>query len=498
MTLCHGRVAKRQNKMRLREHGIPGVVALGSGVVGGGTLLAAGGSYGVALAGTICLAVAGFAGLHALRWRASHNALVTAHRHLGEEIDNLRERQALYDAKIAEIERRTIESPALVWRAATADIEVMGSLINDLAKTVAEHNKRLNGQIPAAAQPAVSQPPAPAVTPETAGWFEDEAELGFTADGPCAADIPALLSAESIAAPLASAALVLELRTTLASALSSDRLELCLQPIVTLPQRKPRGYNASLRLKGENGDVQTDTDLRRIAVATGLQPELDKVLVERAIQVLRVLRARNKETVVCCAVAGHSLHNADFMARLESLVRSDEKLAQAVVLEISHADYRTLDPVISETCASLQRIGVSLGLSGLPDLRLDVGALLERRILQVRVSAAMLQQAAEQGGRIADIHPADLAELLQRKGIDLLVNDVNAEQTVLDLLDQGVPMAQGSVFGAARPVRPEILAPKAVANAPQARRAAGGEPDGSTTRNAKLPRQSFRSLLRRA
>jgi cyclic-di-GMP phosphodiesterase, flagellum assembly factor TipF len=292
--------------------------------------------------------------------------------------------------------------------------------------------------------------------------------------------------------------LVLELRTTLASALASDRLELCLQPIVTLPQRKPRGYDASLRLKGENGDLQTNADLRRIAVATGLEPELDKVLVERAIQVLRVLRARNKETTVCCAIAGLSLRNADFMTRLENLVRSDEKLARAVVLEVSHADFHELEPVIAETVASLQRLGVTIGLSELPDLRMDVAELLQRRILQVRVAAQMLQHATQQSERITDIHPADLAELLQRKGIELLVCDVADEQTVLDLLDQAVPMAQGPVFGAARPVRPEILAPKAVSNPQQTRKAEGREPDGSTTRNAKLPRQSFRSLLRRA
>ncbi len=496
--------------MGLKEHAIPGVAALGAGIVGSGGMLVAGGSYGMAIAGAGCLAAVAFAGLHTLRFRASHLALVTAHRHLGEEIDSLNERQAQYDIKISEIERRTIESPALVWRAATADIEVMGSLISDIAKTLAEHDKRLAWHGAGEQKPAISHKPDLAVVADNPEWFEDEAELGFTADGPFTAETSAFLTTgteKALTAPsaltaspalMASAALVLELRTTLASALSSERLELCLQPIVTLPQRKPRGYDASLRLKGGNGDLQTDADLRRIAVATGLELELDKVLIERSVQVLRVLRARNKETVMCCAIAGSSLRSADFMTRLENLVRSDEKLARAVVLEISDADFRTLEPVIDETLASLQRLGVSTGLTRLPDLRIDVAELLQRRIVQVRVEAQLLHSASEQGVRIADIHPADLAELLQRKGIDLLVCNVTSEQTVVDLLDQGVPMAQGTVFGAARPVRPEILTPKAVSATPKPRKAETREPDGSTTRNANLPRQSFRSLLRRA
>ncbi|MGL4637404.1 MAG: EAL domain-containing protein [Beijerinckiaceae bacterium] len=493
--------------MGLKTYGIPGAAALAGGATGVLTLFAMNAGLAAAVTGGVSGAALSVGALYFARMNARQSKLQKAYTELTGELDDLKERQAQYDAKIAEIERRTIESPALVWRAATADIEVLGSLVSDLAKTVSEHEKQLGGsggQTPAVStivKPASVPIPAPSpvVSPEPE-WFEDDAELGFTADLPMEASSLALGLNDDAAQHMASPALVSELRTTLATALASERLELCLQPIVTLPQRKPRGYDASLRLKGEGGDLQTDAELRRIAAATGLEAELDKLLVERAVQVLRVLRARNKETMVCCAVAGSSLRSADFLTRLENLVRSDEKLARAVVLEISDADFRALEPVLADTTASLARLGVSLGLARLPDLRINVAGLVERRISQVRVGAQLLRNAAEAGGQLSDIHPADLAELLQRKGIDLLVSDVISEQGVLDLLDQAVPLAQGPIFGAARPVRPEVLAPKAVGatQSAQPRQADAKDPDGSTTRNARLPRQSFRSLLRRA
>jgi cyclic-di-GMP phosphodiesterase, flagellum assembly factor TipF len=391
---------------------------------------------------------------------------------------------------MAELERLSIESPALVWRAATADIEVLGRLVSDLARSVAEHEKRLAAVSPEEIGPAHDKVVAPA--PE---WFEDEAELGFTAEPPMAPD--------SFDAP--SSAVMAELKSTLASALASDRLELCLQPVVALPQRKTRGYEATLRLKGESGDLQTDADLRRIAAATGLEHELDRVLVDRAVHVLRILRARNREVSLVCGVAGSSLASAGFTDMLERLTRLDSGLSGALVLEIGDGEMRALTDEARAAIAMLSAKGIGFGLCRVPHLRLDMADMAARGIRQVRVSARMLIEATQDEAAGSDIHPADLAEYLQRRGIELLVCDVATEQNVLDLLDHAPPLAIGPLFGAARAVRPEVLEPKAVAaqetRAEARQRAVEAQANNPPAAGQGVPRtqrQTFRSLLRRA
>ncbi len=468
----------------IKSPGLTGAAALAGGVTGAAVLAASGAPAIAAGLGGLSLAGCAIAIIRLMASRADRIRLEQAVDTLQADITALTEQQARSDARMAELERLSIESPALVWRAATADIEVLGKLVSDLARNVAEHEKRL----PAALPDQIGSAPAPE-------WFEDEAELGFTAEPP--------MTLASFEVP--SSAVMAELQSTLASALASDRLELCLQPIVALPQRKTRGYEATLRLKGESGDLQSDADLRRIAAATGLEPELDRVLVDRAVHVLRILRARNREVSLVCGIAGSSLASTGFTGMLERLTRLDGGLSGALILEISDTEMRALTDDARTAITMLSAKGIGFGLCRLPHLRLDMAEIAARGIRQIRVSARTLIEATQDDAAGSDIHPADLAEYLQRRGIDLLVCDVATEQNILDLLDHAPPLAIGALFGTARAVRPEVLEPKAVAaqetRAEARQKAAEAQANNPAAPGPVAPRgqrQTFRSLLRRA
>jgi cyclic-di-GMP phosphodiesterase, flagellum assembly factor TipF len=472
----------------IRTLGAAGSAALVGGATGATLAATAGASIlGATLAG---LAAAGCA-IAAIRLygaQVRHASLERNFVQLQDEIALLREQQAQTQAKMAEVERRTIESPALVWRAAAADIEVLGSLVSDLARSVAEHDVRLAG---GPSQSGTEIPKESAPVPPAAEWYEDEAELGFTADA------PTVFSTVNAPSP----AVISELKSTLASVLSSDRLEICLQPMVALPQRKTLGYEATLRLKGEQGDLQTEADLRRIAAATQLEQEFDRILVDRAVHILRILRARERDVLLLCAISGAALADATFVEMLERLIRQDSALGNALVLELSDADLRALSDTTRASMTMLAGKGIRFALSRLPQLRLDMAEMAARGIRQVRIPAQTLIQAEQNGETASDIHPADLAEFLQRRGIDLLVSQVASEQNILDLLDFSISLAIGPLFGNSRPVRPEILEPKAVeipAARPSPRARAEPEATGPGAAAARPQRQSFRSLLRRA
>ncbi len=496
--------------IRLNPIALLGAAATLGAALGASALSLAGAPAAAAVVGGLVAALGTVGGWQAFRQAGDMARLEASLSEARAAVIDLAERQAQAEARMAETERRTIESPALVWRAATADIEVLGTLVSNLAQAVAGHEKRLDAAAaaaaPAAPEPTAEAAPAPAsaaapAAPPTPDLFEPEAELGFTADAPSPAVAAAQAATSAAASAIASAvsslaypppvAVMAELKTTLAAALASDRLELCLQPIVALPQRQVRGYEATLRLKGEAGDLQDNADLRRIAAATGLEAEFDRALVERAVQVLRILRARNRDVAAICAVAGASLGSEAFTGQLESLARSDRSLIGAVTLEIAEAEFKAFGADRLQAMRLLADKGLGFGLGRPASLTLDAGEATAAGIRQLRLPIDMLLGAAR-GQAATDIHPADLPEFLRRRGIELMVSDVETEQSVLELLEFAAPLATGPLFGVARPVRPEVLEPKAVSEGAFA----AAEP--ASAPSARPQRQSFRSLLRRA
>lgn len=489
--------------------------ALGGGAMAGAGFHMAGASLAVAASAALMGGVSILACIAAFRSERGRRTAEARFDTLAEEMVLLRQRQADLDGKLGAVEQRTVESPALVWRAATADIQVLGSLVSDLAKAVADHETRLNGagEITSgvvSASPVTSglAPRAgrsfvlPETSPPPPSWFEDEAELGFTADPTPAAvavqklaepPVPARVSARPEVREHLSPAVLADLKSTLAAALMSDRLELCLQPFVTLPQRKVAGYEASLRLKAEGSELQGADELRTAAEMAGMARDLDRTLIERTGQVLRVLRARERIVAITCPVTGDSLADSAFRSAVETVARGEGKLAQNLMLSIPLADAAGLAGGDGEALKALGRMGVALGVRASSSARIDAAALEKMGVTEARMPATLL--LGGQGG--SDIHPADMGELLDRRNIRLVVTGVDSEQSVRDLLDISTALAQGELFGASRPVRPEVLQPRPVgqpASSPNVRqRASRGAAQETEPR-----RQSFRSLLRRA
>jgi cyclic-di-GMP phosphodiesterase, flagellum assembly factor TipF len=444
--------------------------------------------------------------------RKKGNELKNAMEELQSQFVYLHERQGQAEAKILDIAKRSIGSPALALHATATDIDVLGSLVRDLAKTVAEHDDKINQQERMAVKTAPAQAsfvaPQQFVAPKFATQqFENDAVLGFTADIPAEARsaISNALQNERSAISQAvqtSPAILAELRETLAKAIASNHLELSLQPIVLLPQRKARGYEATMSLRNNSGKTeQSVPDVRRIAAATGLEIDLDKALIQRAMHVSRVLRSRNRDIAMCCTISMASLADRDFRKLLEDTARNDEKLARSILLEISDADLKT-NMAGRANLFAVSQLGIGVGIILTESLRFHAPDLVAVGVRQLRVPAHLMLSAA-QGAVEADIHPADVAELLQRHGIDLLVSEISDEDTVRDMLDYAAQFAQGNLFGTPRIVRPEVLEPKSIKTAATRANAvpqSGAERTAAVANAAprNLQRQSFRSLLRRA
>ena len=344
------------------------------------------------------------------------------------------------------------------------EIEELSRLVKHLADSVAEHEVALGEErsIPHAAPVLAVEPPR-----------------ALTREAPKAAEpTPALVAAVPLAAPVVPAAAAeppapaaldtpsepkiaafngLDRDAIIAaidSAIEAHRIELFLQPVVTLPQRKVRYYEALSRLKLGGGDLVAAADVLPYAEAGSLQPKLDSLMVLRCVQVVRRLSLKSRDVGVFCNLSDATLTDATFPQLLE-FADANRAIAPSLVFEFTQSAVRAMGPIEHESLAALAERGFRFCIDNLTDLRLEPRELNERGFRFIKAPAGLLLNRV--GGASADIHPADFSDLLGRFGIDLIGDRIESESTVVDLLDYDVRFGQGFLFSPPRPVRAEAL-----------------------------------------
>jgi cyclic-di-GMP phosphodiesterase, flagellum assembly factor TipF len=367
---------------------------------------------------------------------------------LGDQIADLSRGTADLARQVGEISRRlnTMETrvDSTVNRARgavdplAAEIGELGGLVRQIADTVAAHETALKngGAMPArSASEAPKTDAAPAPVPNgTLTLSESDAVngtrrfRGLSRDG-----ISALIT----------------------KAVDANRIDLYLQPIVTLPQRKVRYYEALSRLRTDDGDIIPAGDFIEYAESFGLMPKIDNLLVFRCVQVTRRLQMKSRDVGLFCNISAATLNDATFFKQFLDFMDANRVLAPAMGFEFTQAAYRAFGPIEHESLAALAERGFRFSMDHVADLRMEPKELAEHSFRFLKVPAKLLLNRASSAQ--SDIHPADLASLLARSGIDLIAERIENETMVVDLLEFDVRFGQGFLFAAPRPVRAEAL-----------------------------------------
>lgn len=238
------------------------------------------------------------------------------------------------------------------------------------------------------------------------------------------------------------------------SAVDRNKVDLYLQPIVKLPQRKPMFYEAFSRIRTEGGDLIRPAQYLRSAENLGAMPILDKMLLVRAIQVLRRLLSRKADAVVVCNISAHSIADNDFFNDFRKLLLAKSDLSEHMIFEFDQETVESLGAIEEESLRSLKSLGFHFAVDNVTNLSMDFNRLLELGFHYVKVSADVLLSSKHDG--FNDIHPADIPRYLARNGLQLIVDHIENENQVVELLDFDVTLGQGFLFAAPREVKPDV------------------------------------------
>ncbi|MES1151168.1 MAG: EAL domain-containing protein, partial [Dongia sp.] len=102
--------------------------------------------------------------------------------------------------------------------------------------------------------------------------------------------------------------------------LRENRVEIALQPIVSLPQRKRRFFECYSRIKATDGRVLVPEQYLDIAERHGLVTAIDNMLLFRCIQMLRRLRKANASVGFFLNISHRTLADRDFFREFINLM----------------------------------------------------------------------------------------------------------------------------------------------------------------------------------
>jgi cyclic-di-GMP phosphodiesterase, flagellum assembly factor TipF len=307
------------------------------------------------------------------------------------------------------------------------DVDDLGRFMGQLAKTVANHEAVLKaldqgepaeGSFAKAATAEAKLAPAAATDPATVG---DSAEM----------------------------------LATIRDAIAAKRVELYLQPIVTLPDRKVSYYEATTRLRSKQGELLAEPDFISQAERGSLMPKIDNLAMVRSAQVVRRLLLKNREIGVFCNMSFSTLTDADVFPRVLEFLDANRAIAASIVLEFAQGALRAAGAAETESLAALAERGFRFSLDHVVDLGIEPRDLATRGFRFIKIPASLLLRRANVAA--LEVDPGDIADLLVRFGIDVIADNIENEVTVVELLDRDIRFGQGLLFSPPRPVRAEAI-----------------------------------------
>ncbi len=242
-------------------------------------------------------------------------------------------------------------------------------------------------------------------------------------------------------------------------ALRENRVDLHLQPIVNLPQRRTCFYEGFTRLRRADGRVIMPTEFLAAAERANLLGVIDNLLLFRCVQIVRRLSERDQRIGVFCNISMASLEDEQFFSNFLDFMRENRDMAYAMIFEISVRAFKTRSDIAARNMLRLKELGFRFSLDKGDGLNFDLPELQAAGVRFLKINGERLLEELTPGGErpisaiTRDIAPEDVPALFVRYGIDLIAEKLEAEKSVIEILEFEIPYGQGHVFGQPRPIK---------------------------------------------
>jgi cyclic-di-GMP phosphodiesterase, flagellum assembly factor TipF len=239
-------------------------------------------------------------------------------------------------------------------------------------------------------------------------------------------------------------------------AVQSDSIDFFLQPIVTLPQRKPRFFEMFSRIRIKDEIYLPANRYIGMAMRHDMLPALDNLLLLRAVQAIRDAGEGEGERAWFCNITSLTLNDPKFMADLVEFVALHRSLAHRLVFELAQQDLAGMQPECLPVLDGLSRLGCRFSMDQVTALSFDLAHLEARHIRFIKIEVRLVSAELREDGGMKRLKR--LKTELDGRGIDLIIEKIENEKQLVELLDVEIDYGQGYLFG--KPLRGDTAHPE--------------------------------------
>ncbi|HEY3949924.1 MAG TPA: EAL domain-containing protein [Phenylobacterium sp.] len=246
-------------------------------------------------------------------------------------------------------------------------------------------------------------------------------------------------------------------------ALAQNRVDLYLQPIVALPQRRTQYYESFSRLRDETGRVMMPAEYLSVAEPGGLVTAIDNLLLFRCVQIVRRLAKQDRKIGIFCNVSMASLGDEGFFPQFLELLTANRDLAGSLIFEIGQAAFDRRGSVEARNMGKLADLGFRFSLDKVVDLDLDWQDLARSDVKFLKIGAQkLLDELQEKDGltvlaSLPDLAAQDFVQFAGRYSVQIVAEKMETERQVAELLDLDLGFGQGHLFGEPRAIKEAVL-----------------------------------------
>jgi diguanylate cyclase len=240
------------------------------------------------------------------------------------------------------------------------------------------------------------------------------------------------------------------IRNDLATAVTDGQLVVHYQPIVRLADGQVVGEEALVRWRHPDMGLLSPDEFIPFAEDMGIIEEIDRYVMRRALRDLAAGRTRGQEVSV-------NLSPVSVRDGLPGVVASDLRDARVtpanLVLELTERVRLDRHPGVREVLGALDDLGVRLAIDDFGAGTTSIAHLRNLPVSRLKIDRSMITDLIGPNAQRATMIVRTLRDLAGHLGLETLAEGVEFEAQRDLLTREGIPLAQGFLFGRPGPLR---------------------------------------------
>ncbi|MGB0934599.1 MAG: EAL domain-containing protein [Alphaproteobacteria bacterium] len=235
-----------------------------------------------------------------------------------------------------------------------------------------------------------------------------------------------------------------EIADILLRAVKSDRIEMMLQPIVSLPQRKLKYYECFSRIRDNNSTILLPDHYLAIAEQESVIRIIDNTLLLRCTQLIKKARKQNYSANFFCNLSLHTIKDQNFFDNFVEFIRSNQSMAKDIIFEFDMKFMNEWCEEVEEKLKRLSRLGCRFSLDQITSLNLDVKRLKGLNFTFLKIDIGEIQSHIKDD--LGRERVAKFKKLVDQYKLEIIITKIEDEDDLLEVLDYEFDYGQGYLF----------------------------------------------------